>query len=151
MAHALKASDSPKAFSKILSQGREGRISCGRPGRAWLVVCSLLGFRSFVLEVRSRSGNDVPVNLHQINVIFCSDKKGRGPKAQLSSSEVQVLLRGGRAQVAAPSGPGPRTHTADLTEGARRPGPSWPSGSSGCPDSGVHVPQTASFADGRCH
>ena len=86
-----------------------------------------------------------------MNVILCSDKKGRGPKAQLSPSEVQVLLRGGRTQLAAPSGPGPRTRTADITEGARRPRPSWPLGSSGCPDSGVHVAQTASSADGRCH
>ena len=41
-----------------------------------------------------------------MNVILCSDKKERHSKAQLSPSEVQVLLRGGRTQLAAPAGPG---------------------------------------------
>ena len=50
-----------------------------------------LGVKSFVLEVRLRSGKDVPVNLDQTNVIPCSDKKGPGPKAQLPPSEVQVV------------------------------------------------------------
>jgi hypothetical protein len=35
----------------------------------------LFGVRSFVLEVRSWSGNDVPVNLYQINVILCLNKE----------------------------------------------------------------------------
>ena len=56
-----------------------------------MVSCCKLGVKSFVLEVRSRSGKDVPVNLDQINVIPCSDKKGTGPKAQLPPSEVQVV------------------------------------------------------------
>ena len=47
-----------------------------------MVSCKFLGVRSFVLKVRSRSGNDGPVNLHPTNVILCSDKKGQGPKAQ---------------------------------------------------------------------
>ena len=55
--------------------------------------CKLLGVRSFVPEVRSQSGNDVPVNLHQTNVILCSDKKGQGPKAQLLPSKVLVLAK----------------------------------------------------------
>ena len=58
-----------------------------------LSSCKLLGVRSFVPEVGSRSGNDVPVNLHQTNVIVCSDKKGQGPKAQLLPCEVQVLAK----------------------------------------------------------
>lgn len=44
-----------------------------------------LGVRSFVLEVRSWSGNNVsivPVNPHQANVILYSNKKGQGLKAQ---------------------------------------------------------------------
>ena len=52
-------------------------------------ACELLGVRSFVLEVRSQSGNDAPINLHQRRVILCSDKKGPGPQAQLFPSEVQ--------------------------------------------------------------
>ena len=55
----------------------------------------LLGVRSSVLEIRSKSGNDVPINLHQTNVTLCSDKKGKGPKAQLSPFRVQAWLREG--------------------------------------------------------
>ena len=55
--------------------------------------CKLLGVRAFVLEVRSWSGHNVPVNLHQINVILSSDRKGQGPMAQLSPSEVQVRAK----------------------------------------------------------
>ena len=43
--------------------------------------CKLLGVSSFVLEVRSKSGKAIPVNLHQTNVTLCSDKKGEVPKA----------------------------------------------------------------------
>ena len=57
--------------------------------------------RSYVLEVRSWSGNDVPINLHQTNVIFCSNKKGPGLKARLSSSEVPILAE--RRQISAGS------------------------------------------------
>ena len=50
-----------------------------------MVSCyRLLLVRSFVLEAQSWSGNYVPVNLYQINVIVCPDKKGLSPKAQLS-------------------------------------------------------------------
>ena len=38
--------------------------------------CKLPGVQSFVLEVWSWSGNDVPVNLYQMNVILCPDEKG---------------------------------------------------------------------------
>ena len=43
-----------------------------------MVSCCKLGVKSFVLEVKSRSGKDVPVNLDQTNVIPCSDSKGPG-------------------------------------------------------------------------
>ena len=56
-------------------------VGCGRP----------LGVRSFVLEVRSWSGNKVPVNLHHTNVLLCSDKKGHGLRTHTSLSEVAVL------------------------------------------------------------
>ena len=60
-----------------------GVVSCGK----------LLGVRSFVLEVRSRSGIHVPVNLYQMNVILCSDNKGKGPQAQLSPSRVLDMAK----------------------------------------------------------
>ena len=55
--------------------------------------CRLLGVRSFVLEVQSWSGNNVCVNLYQMNVILSSDKKEQGPKAKLSPSGVLVLAK----------------------------------------------------------
>ena len=53
--------------------------------------CRFLGAKSFVLEVKPLSGNDVPVNLHQTNIILCSDKKGQVSKFQLSPSKAQAL------------------------------------------------------------
>ena len=60
-----------------------GMVSC----------CRLLGVRSFVLEVQSWSGNNVCVNLYQMNVILSSDKKEQCPKAKLSPSGVLVLAK----------------------------------------------------------
>ena len=66
---------------------------------AWFLVfcsvisfCKLLGVISFVPEVRSWAGNDVPVNLYQTNVLHC-EMKGHGPKAQFSPSKVPVLVK----------------------------------------------------------
>ena len=53
--------------------------------------CKLFDVRSFVLEVRSWSDNDISVNLYQTNAVLCPDKKGQGPKAQLSPSKVPIL------------------------------------------------------------
>ena len=53
--------------------------------------CRLLGVRSFVLEVQSWSGNNVCVNLYQMNVILFPDQTGQSPKAQLLLSKVPVL------------------------------------------------------------
>ena len=54
-----------------------------------------------------------------------------------------------------PQGQVPRLLSSRHTEGASRPGPSWPSGSSDCPNGGgegrAQAPQTATHADGRCH
>ena len=59
-----------------------------------MVSCyRLLGVRSFVLEVRSWSGNDVPENLYQMNVILCPDEKGQSPEAQLLPSKFPVLAK----------------------------------------------------------
>ena len=59
-----------------------------------MVSCyKLIGVRSFILEVRSWSGNAAPLNLYQRNGILCLDRKGQGPKAQLSLSKVPVLAK----------------------------------------------------------
>ena len=54
--------------------------------------CRLLGVRSFVLEVRSWAGNDVPINLFLMNVIVCSGKE-QSPKAQFSPSKGPALAK----------------------------------------------------------
>ena len=99
--HDLKCPKSGKALSKTLALHRFGRdlVSCYK----------LLGVRAFVLEVRSCSGNNVPVNLQLMNVILCPDKKGEGPDAQLSPQRFWSWLKGGRAQLVASSRPGPQT------------------------------------------
>ena len=56
---------------------------------------------SGTLFLRSSHGQEVPVNLHPKNVIPCSDKKGQGPKAQLSTCDIQVLAK--RRQISAAS------------------------------------------------
>ena len=59
-----------------------------------MVSCyKLIGVRSFILEVRSWSGNAAPLNLYQRNGILCLDRKGQRPKAQLSLFKVPVLAK----------------------------------------------------------
>ena len=161
VAHALKTPNYLKAFSKALLQERWGRggVSCWK----------LLGVRSFVLEVRSWSGHDVPVNVHQTNVSLCSDKKRQGPKAQLSPSEVQASLRGGgpcagrspslgpptsaqpgwggRSQLVAPL----RARSPDPAQPSslREPGAQDPAGPQAAQIRG-RVPRTATHGDRRC-
>ena len=62
---------------------------------AWLVVAKHPGVRSFVLEVGSWSGNDVPVKLYQINVILCSDK-AQVPRHHCHPPKSRSWLRRGR-------------------------------------------------------
>ena len=95
--------------------------------------CEHPGVRSFVFEVGSWSGNDVPVNLYQRNVILCHGKKGQGPKVQLSPSKVPVLAktrqisagRSFRARFPYPA-------QSSLRETGIQP--NWPSVSSDCPN-----------------
>ena len=96
-----------------------------------LSCCKLLGIRSFVSKVWSQV-------LHQEkkkNVILCSEKKGQGPKAQLSPCEVQVLAKRKKVSVGSSlSARSPALHPAVIPEKARSPGPNWPSGSLGHPN-----------------
>ena len=52
---------------------------------------------------------------------ICSEKRGKGSKAQPSPSAVPSGLRGGRSRLVAPSGPGPQTCSAVITEAVRSP------------------------------
>ena len=59
-----------------------------------MVSCyKLLGVRAFVLEVRSWSGSKGSCKSPLKHILFCSDKEGQGPKAELSRSKVQVLAK----------------------------------------------------------
>ena len=62
-----------KVFSKSIQKQMLERVEAS--------CCRLLGVRPFVLKVRSWSGNEVPVNLYQMNVILCANKKGQSFKA----------------------------------------------------------------------
>ena len=67
--HTLKASNSPKAFSKALFLGKV------REGSGELLQILV----SEPLFLRSWSDNNIPVNLQQTNVILCSDKRRKDP------------------------------------------------------------------------
>ena len=58
--------------SPFPGKGREGRVS----------FCKHFGGRACAPEVRSQSRNDAPTNLHQVNIILCSDKKGHSPQGE---------------------------------------------------------------------
>ena len=141
MAHTLKTPRLLKAFSRPLQKQKV---------RVRLVSCKLLGVRSFVLQVRSWSGSYVPVNLYQMNVILCPDKKEQGPKAQLSLSKVPVLAK--RRQISGGSSLRARfPHPAQLSS-SREPGtqPNWPSVFSVHPNRGDQVSQTVTHTVSHC-
>ena len=85
-----------------------------------------LGVRSFVLEIWSQTENHVPINLHQTNVILCSNKKGHGSEAPLSLSEVQVMA--GKRQISA--GSSLKARSPDAARPSLLSLLYWPSGSS---------------------
>ena len=106
-------------------------VSCGK----------LLGVRSFVLEVRSRSGNHVPVNLYQINIILCSDKKGKGPQAQLSPSRVLDLAKKRKISVGGFLGVRcRRLHSIQMAAAIRSQSQGW--------RRGLRLPQSLGLASG---
>ena len=78
---------------KVTESFHQTPFKSKRYGRDVVSCCKRPGVRSFVLEVGSWSGNDVPINLYQKNVILCHDKKGQGPRVQLSPSKVPVLAK----------------------------------------------------------
>ena len=76
----------------------------------WLVVANLWVSDPLFLK----SGHNVPVSFCQTNVILCPDKKGQGPKAQLSATKVPVLAN--RRQISVGSSVGARfPHLAQLS------------------------------------
>ena len=94
-----------------------------------------LGVTSFVLKVRSWSGNNVPIYLYQMNVIFCHScpvKRGQSLKAQLSPWNVPFWISRNRSHLASPSGPGSHILPSSHPWWSQAPNPIGPV-SSGCP------------------
>ena len=134
MAHALRSPKLLKAFIKALLKKlmRREVASC----------CELFGVKSFVLEVRSWSDNNVPVSPYQVNFYSLSWQEKQGPKAQLSPPKVPILAK--RRQVSVGSSFSARPpHPAQLSS-LKEPGAqlNWPSGSSGRSNHGSYVLQT---------
>ena len=96
--------------------------------------CRVLSVRSFVPEVRSWSDNDNPVNLYQLNVILCLEKKGRSHKTKLSPSKVPIQAK--RWQISIDSSFGVRFPQPAQLSSLKEPGtpPNCLSVSSGCPN-----------------
>ena len=97
----------------------------------------LLSVRAFPLEVSHGQATNDPVNLHQKNLLSVLTRKGKALKAQLSSSEPQVLPE--RTQISAgrslrARNPGPANRSSPREPGAQPTWPSGSSGSSGCPN-----------------
>lgn len=92
----------------------------------WFIVADFSGSERLFL----RSGNDLPVNLYQMNVTLCPDRKGQGPKAHLSPSKVPVLIE--RKQISFGSSFRARFPQPAQLSSLREPGTqlNWPSVSS---------------------
>ena len=101
-----------------------------------MVSCyRFLGVISFVLKVRSWSGNNVPIYLYQMNVIFshsCPVKRDNSLKAQLSPWKVPSWISRNWSQLAAPSGQGSHILPSSHPWWSQTPNPTGPV-SSGCP------------------
>ena len=96
----------------------------------------ILAVTSFVLKVRSWSGNNVPIYLYQINVVFfyhsCPVKRGQSLKAELSPWNVPSWISRNRSHLAAPSGQGSHILPSSHPWWSQAPNPTGPV-SSGSP------------------
>ena len=142
VAHALRSTKLLKTFIKALLKAKG-------EGGTWLTVANFLVVRSFALEVRSWSGNDVPENLYQTSVVLCPDKKGQGSKVWLAPSKAPVLDNRGHSSAASSlrARPPDSAQLSSLRESGAQP--NWPSGSSGHPKGRDQAPQSVAQAD--CH
>ena len=110
-----------------------------RKVRKGLVVANFLVLGPLLKGLGSWSGKDVPINLYQTNAILPADKKGWGPKIQLSPSEVLVLAR--RRQISAGSSLRAKSPKSSQLSSLREPGTQDPAG--------PQTPQAASTAGTR--
>ena len=99
VAHALRSTKLLKTFSKDLLKAKG-------EGGTWLTVVNFLVVRSFALEVKPWSGNNVPANLRQM-LFSILTRKDKVPRLKFHPSRSRSWLREERSQLAAPSGPGP--------------------------------------------
>ena len=107
-------------------------------GGVWIIIADFLV--SNRLFLRSRYGQVMMVlNISTKQRLFCSDEKGQGLKAWFYLPKSRSWLRGGRSQLAAPSGPGPHTLPNCHSWGSQVPRTQLPSGSSGPRNGEVQV------------
>ena len=103
--------------------------------RAEVSCYRILGVTSFALKVRSWTGNNVPLYLYQMNVVFyhsCPVKRGQSLKAELSPWNVPSWISRNRSHLAAPSGQGSHILPSSHSWWSQAPNPTCPV-SSGCP------------------
>ena len=95
-----------------------------------MVSCyRILAVTSFVLKVRSWSGNNVPIYLYQMNVVFyhsCPVKRGQSLKAELSPWNVPSWIIRNRSHLAAPSGQGSHILPSSHPWWSQAPNPTGP-------------------------
>ena len=90
---------------------------------------------TFVLKVRSWSGNNVPIYLYKMNVVFYHSfpvKRGQSLKAELSPWNVPSWIIRNRSHLAAPSGQGSHILPSSHPWWSQAPNPTGPV-SSGSP------------------
>ena len=103
--------------------------------RAEVSCYRILGVTSFALKVRSWTGNNVPLYLYQMNVVFyhsCPVKRGQSLKAELSPWNVPSWISRNRSHLAAPSGQFSHILPSSHPWWSQTPNPTGPV-SSGCP------------------
>ena len=103
----------------------------------------ILAVTSFVLKVRSWSGNNVPIYLYQMNVVFyysCPVKRGQSLKAELSPWNVPSWISRNRSPLAAPSGKGSHIMPSSHPWWSQAPNLTGPV-SSGCPSEETNSPR----------
>ena len=93
---------------KVTESFLQSRLQAKGEGGVWLATAGFLVSGPLLWRSGYGSGNAVSVNVCQMNLILCPDKRA-GPKVPRSLSEVPVLPGRSRAQLAAPLRPGSHT------------------------------------------
>ena len=139
----LKNSKGPEIFHQ--SPFKSQRWGRGVVSRANLLV-------SDPLFLRSGHGQVTFLYISSKQMLFSVlTRKGKVPRHSVHHPRSQSWLRGSRAQLAAPSGPGPKTLLSCRLWGSQAPYPTGPPSPPATQMRGHRVPQTATQADDHCY